>query len=115
MQYTIKDLKQEPNLIVLRPNEFVSVNNVKLPNLLCITWTSGFEHLVINRVGQDMEEFMKPFVIIQDEHYLLLEEEDISYSRGLVMKVDLTSIRLLVEEILPPILSNGKFKIINEH
>ncbi len=115
MELTIKELLQKPNLLKLNSNEFLVVRNMRLSCPLSILWTYHDEQLVINRVGSDMEEFMKPSVVIQDEHYLVLDPNDEGYSRGIILKVDSVAMDLTVEEIAPPAVSKGDFKIIRDY
>jgi hypothetical protein len=112
MDITLEGILEKNDLIKLRSNEYVVITNSRLNNLVSIIWTYADEKLVFTKIAPEMEEFMKPNLILQDEHYLILEPDDKGYERGLFLKVGKEENRILVQEILKPTLSKGNFEVI---
>jgi hypothetical protein len=112
MKNSLENILQEKNLLRLRTNEFVVVNNSKLKSLLSILWLYRDETLNVSNVAPEMEKDMGEVQIIQDEHFLLLNPDDKGYERILLLKVNSEKNNLDIKEIVSPQLSQGKFKIL---
>lgn len=112
MEISLENILKEKNLLKLATNQFIVVNNSKLKSSVSILWLYSDEVLSVSNVAPEMEKEMGNAQIIQDEHFLLLNPDYKGYERVFLLKVHPAKCNLEIKEVLPPNLSQGKFKII---